>query len=43
MRACAYDGESLVMLDETVYSVDNVLASGADNVKLTLVERIGNR
>lgn len=43
MRACAYSGETLVELAGVVYSVDSRLRSSADNVRLTLVEKAGNR
>ena len=43
VRACAYSGETLVELGGVTYSVDSKLASGADNMRLTLVEKAGNR
>jgi len=43
IRACAYSGETLVELGGVTYSVDSKLMSGADNVRLTLVEKAGNR
>ena len=43
IRACAYSGEVLVELGGTTYSVDNKQMSGADDVRLTLVEKAGNR
>ena len=43
VRSCAYSGETLVELSGATYSVDSELASGADNVRLTLVEKAGNR
>ena len=39
----AYSGETLVELGGVTYSVDSKLMSGADNVRLTLVEKAGNR
>ncbi len=43
LRACGYSGETLVELDGVTYAVDSRLRSGADNVRLTLVEKAGNR
>lgn len=43
IRACAYSGETLVELGGATYSVDSKLMSGADNVRLTLVEKAGSR
>lgn len=42
LRACAYRDESLVRFGGVVYSVDRVERT-VDNVRLTLVERTGNR
>lgn len=43
VRACAYSGETLVELGGVTYAVDSKLMNGADNVRLTLVEKAGNR
>ncbi len=43
IRVCAYSGETLVELGGVAYSVDSKLMSGADNIRLTLVEKAGNR
>lgn len=43
VRACAYSGETLVELGGVTYSVDSKLMIGTDNVRLTLVEKAGNR
>lgn len=42
LRACAYREESLVKFGGTVYAVERVERT-PDNVRLTLVERVGNR
>lgn len=42
LRACAYQKESLVDFGDTVYAVERVDRT-PDNVRLTLVERTGNR
>ncbi|WP_130811408.1 hypothetical protein [Olsenella sp. Marseille-P4559] len=42
LRACAYRNESLVRFRGTVYAVERVERT-PDNVRLTLVERVGNR
>lgn len=42
IRRCAYDGEQLVEFDGTLLAVERVQKT-PDNVKLTLVERVGNR
>lgn len=43
VRACAYSGEGLVEFGGTTYAVDNAVMTGADNMRLTLVERVGDR
>lgn len=43
IRSCAYSGETLVEFGGVTYSVDSRLISGADNIRLTLVERTGDR
>lgn len=42
LRACACREESLVKFGGTVYAVERVERT-PDNVRLTLVERVGNR
>lgn len=42
LRACAYKEETLVKFGGTVYAVERVERT-PDNVRITLVERVGNR
>lgn len=42
IRRCAYDGEQLVAFDGALLAVERVKKT-PDNVRLTLVERVGNR
>lgn len=42
IRRCAYDGEQLVEFDGALLAVERVKKT-PDNVRLTLVERVGNR
>lgn len=42
LRACAYRGETLVRFNGALLSVERVERT-PDNVRLTLVERVGNR
>lgn len=42
LRACAYHGETLVRFNGALLSVERVERK-PDNVRLTLVERVGNR
>lgn len=43
VRACAYLGEALVEFGGTTYAVDSAVMTGADDIRLTLVERVGDR
>lgn len=42
LRACAYHGETLVKFNGALLAVERVERT-PDNVRLTLVERVGNR
>lgn len=42
LRACAYRGETLVKFNGSLLAVERVERT-TDNVRLTLVERVGNR
>ena len=42
MRACAYRGETLVKFNGALLAVERAERS-PDNVRLTLVERVGDR
>ena len=42
LRACAYRGETLVKFNGSTLAVERVERT-PDNVRLTLVERVGNR
>lgn len=42
IRRCAYSGEQLVEFDGELLAVERVQKT-SDNVRLTLVERVGNR
>ena len=42
MRRCAYDGERIGEFDGALLSVERVQRT-PDNVRLTLVEKVGNR
>lgn len=43
VRACAYSGERLCEFGGIRYAVDSAVMSGADDIRLTLVEKVGNR
>lgn len=43
VRACAYSGEELCEFRGTRYKVDSAVMSGADDMRLTLVEKVGAR
>ena len=43
VRACAYGGEKLCEFGGIRYAVDSAVMSGADDMRLTLVEKVGNR
>ena len=43
VRRCAYAGERIVEFEGIRYGVESALRSGSDSVKLTLVERTGDR
>lgn len=43
VRACAYSGEKLCGFGGIRYAVDSAVMSGADDMRLTLVEKVGNR
>lgn len=43
VRACAYSGEKLCEFGSIRYAVDSAVMSGADDMRLTLVEKVGNR
>lgn len=43
VRACAYSGERLCKFGGIRYAVDSAVVANVDNVRLTLVEKVGNR
>ena len=43
VRACAYNREKLCEFGGIRYAVDSAVMSGADDMRLTLVEKVGNR
>lgn len=43
VRACAYSGERLCEFGGIRYAVDSAVVANVDNVRLTLVEKVGNR
>ena len=43
VRACAYSGEKLCEFGGIRYAVDSAVMSGADDMRLTIVEKVGNR
>ncbi|WP_417167126.1 hypothetical protein [Senegalimassilia anaerobia] len=43
VRACAYSGEKLCEFKGIRYAVDSAVMSGTDDMRLTLVEKVGNR
>lgn len=43
VRACAYNGEKLCEFGGILYAVDSAVVANVDNVRLTLVEKVGNR
>lgn len=43
VRSCAYSGERLCEFGGIRYAVDSAVMSGADDMRLTLVEKVGNR
>lgn len=43
VRRCAYSGEKVCEYGGVRYTVDSAVASGADTLRLTLTEKVGNR
>ena len=43
VRACAYSGERRCEFGGIRYAVDSAVVANVDNVRLTLVEKVGNR
>ena len=43
VRACAYSGEKLCEFGGIRYAIDSAVVANVDNVRLTLVEKVGNR
>lgn len=43
VRRCAYSGEKVCEYGGVRYTVDSAVLSGADTMRLTLVEKVGNR
>lgn len=43
VRACAYSCEKLCEFNGIRYAVDSAVVVNVDNVRLTLVEKVGNR
>lgn len=43
VRRCAYSDETIVEFEGERYAVESAMRSGSDSVRLTLVERTGDR